>query len=129
LKLLVRLLATLVSTVSTYYFVFWVGGALLLRWHLSPWLSFVVAVAAGASVGRYVWRHTALFQPGLVSSIGLGAFVTGAVGFAGGFFGPIIFTPDANQGPLLGLFITGPLGFLLGAIGGAVYWLAWGRRR
>lgn len=27
-----------------------------------------------------------------------------------GFVGPLIFTPDANQGPLLGIFITGPIG-------------------
>jgi hypothetical protein len=56
----------------------------------------------------------------------LGAFGTGGVGFAGGFFGPIIFMPGANQGPLLGIFITGPLGFILGAVGGAIYWLVWG---
>ena len=35
--------------------------------------------------------------------------------------GPMVFAPDANQGPLLGIFITGPLGTLLGAIGGFVY--------
>lgn len=45
----------------------------------------------------------------------------GAIGFAGGFFGPMIFTPEANQGPMLGLFITGPLGFLAGAVGGALF--------
>jgi hypothetical protein len=33
----------------------------------------------------------------------------------------MIFTPDANQGPLLGLFITGPLGFLAGGVGGALF--------
>ena len=38
----------------------------------------------------------------------------GGVAFAAGFFGPIIFTPEANQGPLLGIFITGPLGFVIG---------------
>ena len=50
----------------------------------------------------------------------------GAIGFAGGFFGPMLFAPDANQGPMLGLFITGPLGFLCGAaIGTAqVMWRA-----
>lgn len=41
--------------------------------------------------------------------------VTGGIAFALGFFGPIILTPDANQGPLLGIFITGPLGLLIGA--------------
>jgi hypothetical protein len=39
----------------------------------------------------------------------------GAIGLIGGFVGPVIFTPDANQGPMLGIFITGPLGFLCGA--------------
>jgi hypothetical protein len=45
----------------------------------------------------------------------------GALGFCGGFFGPIIFTPGANQGPLLGIFITGPLGFIGGGIAGLIY--------
>jgi uncharacterized protein YqgC (DUF456 family) len=32
----------------------------------------------------------------------------------------MIFTPEANQGPMLGIFITGPLGLLVGAIVGAI---------
>ena len=39
--------------------------------------------------------------------------ILGIIGFLGGFIGPVIFTPEANQGPLLGIFITGPLGFVL----------------
>jgi len=42
------------------------------------------------------------------------------IGFLGGFLGPMILTPDANQGPMLGIFITGPLGGVAGAIGGAL---------
>lgn len=57
----------------------------------------------------------------------LGAFILGTVGFLGGFFGPLIFKPEANQGPLLGIFITGPLGFILGGIGGAL--VGWRRNR
>jgi hypothetical protein len=60
--------------------------------------------------------------PSLARFVGKGSLVTGAIGFCGGFFGPLIFAPEANQGPLLGIFITGPLGFLLGALGGAVHW-------
>jgi hypothetical protein len=45
--------------------------------------------------------------------------VVGAVTFAVGYFGPIVVTPDANQGPLLGIFITGPLGFFAGLVWGA----------
>ena len=129
MKHLFRLLITFVSGVSVLYFVFWVGSAILLALHLPLWLSTVMSLAAAAAVSRYVWIHTATFEPGLISSMVLGAFVTGGVGFAGGFFGPIIFMPGANQGPLLGIFITGPLGFILGAVGGAIYWLVWGRRR
>ena len=51
----------------------------------------------------------------------VGGAALGAIGFAGGFFGPIIFNPQANQGPLLGIFITGPLGFLVGAVLGWSY--------
>ena len=40
----------------------------------------------------------------------------GSLGFAAGFFGPLIFSPDSNQGPLLGIFITGPGGALLGLV-------------
>ncbi|SDA43303.1 hypothetical protein [Mesorhizobium qingshengii] len=53
--------------------------------------------------------------------------ILGVVGFVGGFIGPLIFTPEANQGPLLGIFITGPLGFVLGLVVGLV--LSLRRRR
>jgi len=46
--------------------------------------------------------------------------ILGIIGFLGGFIGPVIFTPEANQGPLLGIYITGPLGFVLGLIVGFV---------
>ncbi len=38
----------------------------------------------------------------------------GAAGFAAGFFGPLLFAPEANQGPMVGIFISGPAGTLLG---------------
>ena len=58
----------------------------------------------------------------------LGGLILGGIGFSAGFFGPIIFTPEANQGPLLGIFITGPLGFLLGAVAGLVWSLISNRK-
>jgi hypothetical protein len=57
----------------------------------------------------------------LVAAVFKGALIVGGIGFCAGFFGPMVFAPDANQGPLLGIFITGPLGAVLGAIGGFVY--------
>lgn len=53
--------------------------------------------------------------------------ILGVIGFVGGFVGPLIFTPEANQGPLLGIFITGPLGFVLGLVVGLI--LSLRRRR
>ena len=58
----------------------------------------------------------------------IGAVVLGAIGFVGGFFGPIIFAPDANQGPLLGIFITGPLGVVVGFVIGILVGV-WRKRR
>jgi len=58
--------------------------------------------------------------------LGLAAF--GAIGFVGGVFGPMVFAPDANQGPLLGILITGPVGVLIGGIGGLVHGLVQRKR-
>jgi hypothetical protein len=50
----------------------------------------------------------------------VGALLFGVAGFLSGFFGPLMFTPEANQGPLLGICFTGPFGLVIGAIvGGA----------
>ena len=86
-------------------------------------LSWVVAFL----VARFVWQSLTEPDNGFVSSVFLWACVLGGIGFAAGFFGPLILAPDANQGPLLGIFITGPLGFLLGGIVGAIRW-AWRRQ-
>jgi len=58
----------------------------------------------------------------MVWTLVIGAGI-GLACFLAGFAGPIVFTPDANQGPLLGIFITGPLGFLAGCVAG----FAWTR--
>jgi hypothetical protein len=54
--------------------------------------------------------------------------ILGIVGFVCGFVGPVIFTPEANQGPLLGIFITGPLGVVVGLVVGFVLSLRPSRR-
>ena len=110
--------------VATFYFVFWVPFSLLsfLPGHLL--FAAVGSLAAAIWTARYTWRRTEdASDGGLLAMTFSGALVIGAVGFVGGFFGPIIFAPEANQGPLLGLFITGPLGFLLGGAVGFVYGL------
>jgi uncharacterized membrane protein YeaQ/YmgE (transglycosylase-associated protein family) len=42
--------------------------------------------------------------------------VLGAIGFLTGFFGPMIFSPESNQGPLVGIFFSGPAGAVLGLL-------------
>ncbi len=59
----------------------------------------------------------------------LGAIGVGVVAFAAGFLGPIVLTPEANQGPLLGIFFTGPAGFALGAALGWIVQLVRSRGR
>ena len=110
--------------VATFYFVFWVPFSLVsfLPGHLL--LAMIGSLAAAIWSARYTWRRTENFDNnGVLALTFSGALVVGTIGFLGGFFGPMIFAPGANQGPLLGLFITGPLGFLLGGAGGLVYGL------
>src|SRR5450631_4088219 len=49
-------------------------------------------------------------------SVALWVLILGGVGFVSGFFGPLVFAPDANQGPLVGILISGPAGALLGLL-------------
>ena len=63
MKHLFRLLITFVSGVSALYFVFWVGGAILLALHLPLWLSTVMSLAAAvqsADMFGYTRRHLSL---------------------------------------------------------------------
>jgi hypothetical protein len=62
-------------------------------------------------------RTTAAAGPSLLRWIGM----LGGLGFAAGFFGPMLLNPGANQGPMAGLFITGPGGAVAGAILGLVF--------
>ncbi|MER9840133.1 hypothetical protein NKJ59_02585 [Mesorhizobium australicum] len=65
----------------------------------------------------------------MIASMFRWGVLLGIIGFVGGFVGPVIFTPDANQGPLLGLLITGPLGLVIGLVAGFVISLRPSRRR
>jgi hypothetical protein len=121
-----RLFLTTLAGVTCLYIVGGVGAALLTAL-LPAWLAFVVAfaLAAGAAfiAGRAVWRamqETRVGEGSILMAIANGALIVGSIGFAAGFFGPIIFTPEANQGPLLGIFITGPIGVVVGAVGGLI---------
>jgi len=123
-----RALGALLAAVATFYFVFWLPFSLILPAGRFTWIRILGSLLCALLVARYIWGHSTSTPRGLFSSVVRGALVTGVLGFAAGFFGPIIFAPSANQGPLLGIFITGPLGVLLGAVGGGIYWLTRGNR-
>jgi len=114
------------------------------------WGALLVALFVSALVALFVWRSLSSIEgsirpvTGARSQAGvaattvrgrslrsadeprgamlMGAVIVGFVGFAGGYFGPGIFDPSSNQGPLLGVFITGPLGC---AVGAGVGWFWW----
>lgn len=106
----------LVVGLVTFFAAYW-GSYILMGFEggdTAMWVGAFCAVLVGwfvyssVSPGNLVWR---MFRMG---------FIVGGIGFALGFFGPMVFTPEANQGPLLGIFITGPGGFLLGCAYGLV---------
>ncbi len=118
-----RMFLSVLVGIATFYFVFWVPFSLIA--FPGSWLIAIPAsIACGIATGNRVWRATERANAGglLFSTLG-GALIVGGVAFAAGFFGPMIFTPEANQGPLLGLLITGPLGFVVGGVGGFVWGL------
>ena len=122
MRSVLRRVAAGVATLATFYFMYWMGGALLYPAGLPALLAPVGALVCSALVARFVWRRTGSSAGGPASFVFAGALMVGALGFIAGFFGPMLLTPEANQGPLLGLFITGPAGLVLGAVGGGIVW-------
>jgi hypothetical protein len=118
-----RVILTFFAFVATYYFVFWVPFSLIPGARKIAFLPMIVSLLVAVTVSVFLWKKTGQLSNNLASYILLGGIIVGTIGFILGFFGPIIFTPGANQGPLLGIFITGPLGFVLGLIGGGLYWM------
>ena len=128
---MMRFVAALLAYVSLRFFFFWVAAGLAFPQH--PDRAGVVAdvLALGcAGLVLQVWPKkrrapdSSAPVPQPASGLAFGsrilvcALVAGSIGFAGGFFGPIVFSPSSNQGPLMGIILTGPAGFLLGpAIG------------
>lgn len=126
MNLLLRFMVLIFVVPATYYFVYWLPFSLIpVGDH--RWIANVASLLCAAVAGWFVWARLASADRGAVASILTGAVVLGSIGFVGGFFGPILLTPDANQGPLLGIFITGPLGFVLGGIAGLIFWMVKGR--
>lgn len=78
----------------------------------------VLGLVAGLAVGVLLWGALGRRNPILRGAL-IGAGWCGIIGFAAGFFGPMLLMPESNQGPMFGLFISGPGGVVLGAMAGA----------
>jgi hypothetical protein len=126
MKIAYRLFALLIVVPATYFFIFWVPRSLIPVGE-QIWIRNIVSLLFAFGMGWYVWTKSDSVPNKLMTCIFYGAIMVGAIGFSVGFWGPIIFSPGANQGPLLGLFITGPLGFILGGFLGFFYWLLFAR--
>jgi len=115
----VRRALAVLAFFGTFFIVWMLMLVMPLGGHV--WIGSLVALAASVHVSRQVWNGTAEGSTSVAVMAGLGAVILGGLGFVAGFFGPMIFAPEANQGPMLGLFITGPAGVVIGAIAGAIY--------
>ncbi len=122
MKILSRIIALLLVVPATYFFIYWLPCSLLPLGD-QRWIANLLSLLCAVAVGWYVWKKLGSGNNGVIPSILLGAVLLGGIGFTGGFFGPMIFTPRSNQGPMLGIFITGPLGFLVGGVIGFIYWI------
>lgn len=119
----IRIFLTLLSVVASYYFISF-ASLIVPGIDNIPAIQIAVSLLAALSIGVFIWKRTVKISPGLMQYVIVGGILIGSIGFTSGFFGPMIFSPSSNQGPLLGIFITGPIGFLIGLLGGGIYWWA-----
>ncbi|MBI1354468.1 MAG: hypothetical protein GC160_08980 [Acidobacteria bacterium] len=103
---------------AAYLLSFWVVFAQIFPLD-RPLPATVCALLFAAFASRCVWNNLGAGPAsGTLATAARYAAIGGAVGFCGGFFGPMLFAPDANQGPLLGIFLTGPAGTIAGGLAG-----------
>ena len=125
--LVAKIITCVFVFLAAYFFFFWVVYAQIFTTS-EPFVPNVAAFLTAVAAADWVWWKMGAADRSVVTTAACWAAVAGALGFCGGFFGPLIFTPEANQGPLLGIFIAGPLGFIAGGIGGLIYAL-WHRAK
>ncbi len=122
MKNALRIILVFFAFVSMYFFTFWVPLSFAPGLRNIAWLPNIISLLVAGGVAFFLWKKTGSFSNGLASSILVGGIILGAIGFVGGFFGPLVFYPEANTGPLLGILYTGPIGFVVGLFAGGLYW-------
>ena len=122
MRTVIKIVLVFFVFIASYYFVYWLPLSLIPGMHSHAVLSLIISISIAIAISVFAWKKMAVASNSFASYTLAGGILVGAISFVAGFFGPIIFTPGSNQGPLLGIFITGPIGFIAGLIGGAVYW-------
>ena len=117
-----RMLKTLVSVFTALIVCFFISTMLSIFTALSDAVSAVISLPFAFIAGWTVWKSSTERKIGAGFAVLSGALIFGGLGFSIGFLGPLLFAPDANQGPMLGIFITGPLGVVAGIVIGYIYW-------
>lgn len=118
--LIARILAGLAGAYFTYL-ALKDFSILLYRFDL---IAFGIGAVEGLIAAFLLWFAAFADDPRERRCMALTLAIGGGIGlicFLAGFIGPLIFAPQANQGPLLGIFITGPLGFLSGCVAGFLW--------
>ncbi|MEN2283393.1 hypothetical protein AAGF08_14705 [Algoriphagus sp. SE2] len=128
---LLRIVITLLAFLGAFYFSNWILVILVSVTFgietFPTWINIlqsIISFGLALFLAKTVWSKNTFSKN---SSHSLGKYVLtgmislGIIGFLIGFIGPLIFMPDANQGPLLGIFVTGPGGLVLGAVGGLIF--------
>jgi len=125
MKMFVRVIITTVVFLASFYFIFWMPCSILIideNGNFSIILSTLISLICASVISWFTWKKLSVIEYGYFSYALMGGIIIGSISFIFGFFGPMIFMAESNQGPLLGLFITGPIGFLAGLIGGSILW-------
>jgi hypothetical protein len=120
MQVLAKFVVSALVFLAVYPFTFWLFFVQILPLSLVL-VAQLAALATGLGAAVWTWRAMRSGGRGILTIAACWAVVAGALAFCAGFFGPMIFAPGANQGPLLGLFVTGPLGFIGGGVAGLIY--------
>jgi hypothetical protein len=114
IRIFAQVAAIVFSAIATWLLIGTIGNGLLNVFASSPFIAVAAICWWFVLRGKYKKSRIRMMYAFI------GALIVGGIGFVAGFFGPIIFSPQVNDGPLLGIFITGPIGFMAGAIIGAI---------
>lgn len=120
-RVALRILAAVVALPLTAYALLCLVGMLARGFDLLSAMFFLFPGTLAAFCWWFALRGHLTEGRGRMRMALLGGIILGGIGFVAGFLGPIILTPEANQGPLLGIFFTGPLGFVVGCVAGWLY--------